>query len=282
MSLRIVTDSASDLSSEQAAELGITLLPLFIHIGEQSYRDNVDLGRSEFYRRLPEIHPAPLTAAPGVGVFRAMYERLAAEGAQEILSIHVASRLSSLIDTARSAAREARNVAVTVFDSGQLSLGMGFAVQAAARAALAKRPLAEVVHVIESCLARTHVFAVLDSFTYLRRSGRVNTVIATMGSLLQIKPIMKMHAGVPTAERVRTQVGAIRRLIELLKELVPLEQAALVHANAHERAEQLLQDVRHLLPGRTAPLVEISPVIGTHIGPGAVGFVCVRKERGSV
>jgi DegV family protein with EDD domain len=284
MTLRIVTDSSADIPAGQASALGISVLPLFIHVGSQSYRDDVDLSRAEFYRRLPEFTPAPKTAAPGPEVLQAMYERLVDEGATEILSMHVSARLSSMLDTAWLAARAVHRVEVTVFDAGQLSLGTGFAVLAAARAAASGRTLAQVIRIMEDQLARTYVFAALDTFTYLRRSGRVNAVIAALGGMLQIKPLMKLHAGIPSAERVRTQAGAVQRLVRLLKEQIPLEQVAIVHSGAPDRAAALLDQVRDLLPEGEVPVVELSPVIGVHTGPGVVGFVCVRKsatERGN-
>jgi DegV family protein with EDD domain len=278
MSLRIVTDSSADIPPEQAAALGISVLPLFINVGSRSYRDGLDLSRADFYRLLPEFNPAPRTAAPGPEVIREMYERLANEGATEILSIHVARRLSSVIDTARLAAKEVRRAAVTVMDSGQLSLGIGFAALTAARAASLGHSLAEVVDLIKDQLERTYAFAALDTFTYLVRSGRVNAVLAALGSPLQIKPLMKLHASNLTAERVRTQAGAVRRLIRLLSEHGQLENVAIVHANAYDRAEVLLQQVCDFLPPGEVPIVEIAPVIGTHLGPGTLGFVCVRKS----
>jgi DegV family protein with EDD domain len=279
MSLRILTDSSSDLPDEMAQAAGVHVLPLFININGTSYRDGLDLSRAEFYQRLPTLNSPATTAAPGIEVFKKHYERLLAEGAGEILSIHVSNRLSSVADMARSAAAEFRRGVVTVLDAGQLSLGTGFAALEAARAAAAGHSLAEVVSLVEDQLARTYTVAALDTFTYLRRSGRVNGLVATLGSLLQIKPLMKMHRGIPNAERARTTSGALNRLNELLTALAPLERGAILHANARHRAETFLRRMRALLPGVEIPLVEISPVIGTHIGPGAVGFVCVAQPK---
>jgi DegV family protein with EDD domain len=135
MSIKIVTDSTCDLPPAVIAELGITVIPLYIHVGEQVFRDGVDLSRAEFYERLPGFHPFPKTAAPGADIFRAAYEKLAAEGATEILSIHISISLSATVDFARAAAAETRAAPVTVWDSQQLSLGMGFLVAEAARLA---------------------------------------------------------------------------------------------------------------------------------------------------
>jgi DegV family protein with EDD domain len=140
------------------------------------------------------------------------------------------------------------------------------------------RSLAEVLHLVERQLACTYTFAVLDTFTYLRRSGRVNALVAALGGLMQIKPIIKMHRGEVSVERARTQSGGLHRVTAIMKSLRPLEQVALVHADARRRAEELLEQVRLFLPYGEVALVDISPVIGAHIGPGALGFVCVTRE----
>ena len=137
----------------------------------------------------------------------------------------------------------------------------------------------EIIALLEDQILRTHVFAGLDTLEFLRRSGRMNRVMAGLGSVLQIKPLLKMYDGNPTGERVRTRRRAIERLMGMLSDLVPLERVALVHTNAPDRAEDLRQRVQHLLPEGEIPSVDITPVIGAHIGPGAVGFACVTARR---
>jgi DegV family protein with EDD domain len=259
-------------------EYGIAVAPLYVNVGSQSYLDGVDLSREEFYERLPDYYPPPTTAAPGPERFRRIYEGLAANGATEILSIHISISLSAVVDAARLGARETQAVPVTVFDSGQLSLGTGFLVVAAAKAAAEGRPMAEIIAFLKGLALRTHVFAALDTLEYLRRSGRMNGTVAGLGNLLQIKPLLKMHDGNPTAERVRTSSGAIKRLINLLSDLAPLEQVAIVHSYAPSKGEHLRQLVQHLLPAGEVPSVNITPVIGAHIGPGAVGFACITAR----
>jgi DegV family protein with EDD domain len=275
MSIKIVTDSTCDLPMTAVAQHDITVVPLYINIGDQSYLDGVELSRQEFYERLPDYEFQPTTATPGTEVFRQAYQRLADEGATHILSIHISVALSALVDMARSGASETDAVPVTVLDSRQLSLGTGFLVLTAARAAAEGRPMPEILAMLEEQIARTHVFAALDTLEFLRRSGRMNSVMAGLGSVLRIKPLLRMYDGNPTAERVRTRKRAVGRLVSLLNDLVPLEQVALVHTHAPDRAEDLRQRVHHLLPAGEVPSVEITPVIGAHIGPGAVGFACV-------
>jgi len=277
MSIRVVTDSTCDLPQEIIRKSGIGVVPLFIHAGGREYQDGVDLSRSEFYEQLPSFQPAATTAVPGPDIFRREYDRLAAEGATEILSIHISEKLSGMVNIAREAAKETNSVAVTVFDSRQLSLGMGFQVLAAAEAAAAGRTMAEILAMLEGQIARTHVFAALDTLEFMRRSGRMNFALATLGTLLQIKPLLKMYDGEPTAERVRTRGGAVKRLIELLLESGPYEKAAILHSAAAERARELLEEIRNLLPAGEIWMEEINPVIGAHIGPGVIGFACISK-----
>jgi DegV family protein with EDD domain len=279
MSIRIVTDSTCDLPDDLIQKHGITVIPMFIHVGSQQYRDGIDMTRQEFYERLPQFKPAPTTAAPGPDVFRQTYERLAAEGATGILSIHVSVKLSATVNIAMQAAKETTAVPVTVFDSRQLSLGTGFEVLTAAQSAAEGRSMQEILSMLEDQIPRTHVFAALDTLEFLRRSGRMNFAISFLGTLLQIKPFMKMYDGNPTAERIRTRNGAVKRLIELLKEMGPLEKVALVHTRAEDRARALLQQVKHLLPDGNIMIEEITPVIGAHVGPGVIGFACVAQNK---
>ncbi len=277
MTIGIVTDSTCDLPEEIAAQHGITIVPLYINFGGESYLDRIDLSREAFYARLPDCDPPPTTAMPGPQMFLEAYERLADEGATEILSVHISRSLSAVVDTAHLAAREA-STPVTVFDSGTLSLGTGFLVWAAAEAAAQGYSMDEIVALMKEQSQRTHVFAALDTLEFLRRSGRLNRVMAALGSWLQMKPLLKMHDGNPTAEKIRTAEAATRRLIALLAEQVPLERVALVHTHALERARDLRHKAQHLLPEGEILSVDITPVFGTHLGPGAVGFACVKAR----
>ena len=279
MTIRIVTDSTCDLPTDAIEELGITVIPMLIHIGSQEYQDGVDLSRTQFYNRLPDLRPAPTTAAPGHGVLRQTYERLAAEDATEILSIHISHKLSAVVDIARRAAQETTTVPVTVFDSCQLSLGTGFQVQSAAQAAKDGRTLNAILDVLSAQIARTHVFAALDTLEYMRRGGRMNGTITALGDLLQVKPILKMYQGDSSAERVRTRARAVKRLKELLAECAPFERVALVHTDAQARAEALLEEVRGTLPAGDTWMQEINPVLGAHIGPGVLGFACISSQK---
>ncbi|MGD2057803.1 MAG: DegV family protein [Anaerolineales bacterium] len=279
MTIRIVTDSTCDLPDELIQKYGITVVPLFINVGEQGYLDGVELTREQFYERLPDWDPPPTTATPSPETFIDVYNRLAQEGASAILSIHISISLSATVDVARVAAERTSSVPVTVLDSRQLSLGTGFLVERAAQAAAAGKSMEEILEILDDQIGRTHVFAALETLEFLRRSGRMNGAIAGIGSLLQIKPLLKMYEGEPTSERVRTSNGASKRLLELLEEKKPFERLALVHTHADEKARALLDQVKAKLPEGKIASVDITPVIGAHIGPGAVGFTVISAKE---
>ena len=278
MTIRIVTDSTCDLPADIIQEHAIEVVPLYINFGDEGYLDGVEIARADFYKGLPNYKDFPTTAVPGIDAFRKAYQRLAHEGASEILSIHISESLSATVDVARSAAQAFKTLPVRVLDSQQLSLGTGFLVEAAAKAAAAGKRMQEIMAQLQDQIQRTHVFAALDTLEFLKRSGRMSGVVAGIGSLLQIKPLLKMYAGEPTSERVRTSNGAFSRILELLRERSPLERVALVHTHCAEKAEALRKAAADLLPEGELLSVDITPVIGAHIGPGAAGFACIEAH----
>ena len=278
MTVRIVTDSTCDLPAAVIAGYGILVVPLYINVGNRGYLDGIDMTRDEFYKNLPIFPSQPTTAVPSSQKFRAMYDALAEKGASAVLSIHISTSLSSIVNVAQIAAQETTSIPVTVFDSRQISLGSGFLVETAAKLAQAGGSIPQIITSLNEQIKRTHVFAALDTLQFLRRSGRMNSVVSTIGELLQIKPLMKMYDGNASAERVRTRNHAMKRLVELLHEYGPYEKVALLHSDAAERAKELLQEVRELLPDGETWFEQINPVLGAHIGPGVVGFACVSKR----
>ena len=279
MSIRIVTDSTCDLPEAVVSKYGITVVPDYINLDGQSYLDGVELSRQEFYQRLPDCESPPTTSAPPPAVFAREYERLAAEGATEVLSVHVPEYWSNLLSVARIAARETDCVRVTVFDSRQLSLGTGFMIIKAAKAVSDGCCMSEVVAILEEMIPRVHVLALLDTLEFLRRSGRVSRLQASMGGLLSIKPLMHVHRGEISMERLRTRRRGVDRLLRCLSDFGPLEGLGLLHTNAHNRVAALRREVHRLLPRVDAQIsLEATPVIGVHIGPGAVGVACVSAQ----
>ena len=278
MNIRIVTDSTCDLPDEVTKQQAITVIPLNINIGNDTFQDGIDLTRTEFYARLPEYSPSPKTAAPGPDVFKKEYERLADEGARSILSIHISETLSATINSARTAAEQFTRIPVIVLDSSQLSLGTGFLVEKAAIMGAAGETMEMIVSTLQKTMKRTYVFASLKTLEYLRRSGRMNFALASFGELLQIKPLLHMHLGKATAHRTRTQKWATERLLSWLNEYAPYEKLAVLHAGAQDEAEALREKVRSFLPNDDVSIIQITPVLGAHLGIGALGFACISKE----
>lgn len=277
MSIRIVTDSTCDLPQETIQKYGIHVVPMYINVGKTGYLDGVDITREQFYQQLPTFPTHPTTAVPSMGRFTAAYQALAEEGATEILSIHISNSLSAVTNVAKSAAGETSSVRVTVIDARQLSMGTGFAVEMAAEMAASGCKKEEILAALEDQIRRTHVFAALDTLEYLKRSGRMNKYLVGFANLLQIKPILTMNDGKIGMERIRTQGRAMNRVVEMLASLGKLERVAIVHTHAHpDRIAGLREKASAWLPAGEILTVDLTPVIGAHIGPGAMGFAAIQ------
>lgn len=274
MTIKIVTDSTCDLPADLIAQHEITVVPVYINVAEKSYQDGVDITRAEFYEKLPDFETQPTTAAPAIGSFTETYERLTAAGAEQIISIHLADNLSNTYNTARLGAQAAASAPVTLLNTGQITLGSGLLVLTAAEAIANGRSAAEVKQLVEERVRRTYVFGMIDTLDALRRSGRVNWAEFGVGTLLQIKPIMQIHAGeISVVARVRTYKRSRRHLLSLVEELSPFERLGVIHVHAPEAAAELREMASDLFPAGHDPLMmEITPAIGTHLGLGAVGF----------
>jgi DegV family protein with EDD domain len=279
MTIAIVTDSTCDLDASVIAGLPITILPLYINIDGRSYLDGVDLSHAEFYTGLPAYRTHPTTSAPSIGTMVDLYRRLLTEGANGIVSIHIADSLSNTGNVARLAAQAMPEVSIAVVDSGQITLGIGHIVLAAGEAAHAGANVDEIVALCADLRRRSYSFAAADTLVFLRRSGRLSRVQASLGSLLSVKPILKMHDGVADVERPRTTSRAMERLISLAAQLGPLARLSVVHGHAPAKAEQILQMARHLFPKGLEPLCsEVTPAIGAHVGPNSVGLCCLTAR----
>ncbi|MCA9975895.1 MAG: DegV family protein [Anaerolineales bacterium] len=277
MTIKIVTDSTCDLPPSVVAAYDITVIPVYINIGANSYRENVDISRQTFYENLYTYSTYPTTAAPAVGTFTEVYEQLTREGATEILSIHLAASLSNTYNAARLGAAAANSAPVTIFDTQQITLGSGLQVMLAAQAAAAGQTMAEIVAMLNERVSRIYVFGLIDTLESLRRSGRVNWASFGIGSLLQIKPVMMIHSSdISVVARVRTRKRSQQHMMELVENLGPFTHIGVLHVHAPEAAAELAQIAAPLFPTTEPPLItEVTPAIGTHLGVGAVGFACL-------
>ncbi|HFC09650.1 MAG TPA: DegV family protein [Chloroflexi bacterium] len=274
--IRIVTDSTADIPPDLAAEYDITVVPAVVVLGSEQYLDGEGLSRAEFYRRLPAMQPLPTTAAPSVGVFAEAY-RAALATADTVVGVFLASTLSSIYQNARLAAQDFGE-RVHVVDSGQLTMGLGFQVLAAARVAREGGSVSDVLEAVQSIQQRVRLVAMLDTLEFLRRSGRVSWAKARLGSLLQLKPFLEVrHGEVISLPAVRTRRKGLARLAGHVEAWGALDYLALLHSGAPEDAEALAAaaDTSGLvLPPMT---VLVTTVIGTHVGPRGVGAVGVLK-----
>jgi DegV family protein with EDD domain len=278
MRLGIVTDSTSDIPKYLIDQHELEVVPSLLILDGKEYADGIGLSREEFYKRLPALQTQPTTAAPSIGDFSAPYERLLTRGCDHILSIHAAGSLTTIINSARQAAHDFPNK-ITIVDSLSLSLGLGFQVLAAAETA--ENGLQAALNAIESTRKRLHVFAALDTMENLKRSGRVPGVVAALGSLLSIKPMIELTNGeVKAIGAVRTTKQGNERMLKLLLERGALERLAILHTGAEPRAREFLNTVMHhasqSVP-RDILMVNVTTVIGTHVGPNGLGFAAIRK-----
>jgi len=273
--VKIVTDSTADIPTELAAELEITIVPCNVHFGLETYRDGLDLSKEAFYTKLKTSSTLPTTSAPAAGLFEATYRKLTSE-TDQILSIHLASALSAIYNSAYLGAEAISDVGITLIDSGQASMGLGWLVIAAARAAQEGRSLAEIVALLEDMMPWVRVFAALDTLEYLQKGGRVGKAVAVLGTLLNIKPLIEIRdSAVLPLERVRTRRKSIQRLIELVAALGPLEELAVLHSNAPQEAQRLAEELSFLHPLERILIAEVGVIIGTHAGPNGLGVACV-------
>lgn len=278
MKLGIVTDSTCDIPGYLIEQYELEVVPSILIIDGKEYADGIGISRQEFYKRLPSFQTQPTTAAPSIGDFSTRYESLLTRGCDHLLSIHAASTLTSILNIARQAASDFLN-RVTCVDSKSLSLGLGFQVLAASESAEMGLPAA--LAAIADTRKRLHVSAALDTMEYLKRSGRVPATVAVLGSLLNIKPLVELTNGeVNAIGAVRTTSQANERMLKFLLEGGALERLAILHTGAEPRAKEflneLMQRASQSVP-RDILMVNVTTVIGTHVGPNGLGFAAVRK-----
>jgi DegV family protein with EDD domain len=273
----IVTDSASDFTPELAASAGITVVPLIVSFGDESFKAGVELSTERFWERmLAPNSPFPTTAAAAPGAFKEAYEAAFAAGAEAIVSVHVAATLSGTMDAARIGAGMVEGREIHLVDSGSASMAIGLLCLLGAELAAVGVSAAEIARVLEKRRADVDLFAALDTLEYLRRGGRISGAQAAIGSLLSIKPIITVIDGrVETADRVRTRGKARERVIELLTER-KVERLAVLYTPPAE-VEEFRDDVVKRMPGGIDPshvyIYPVGPSVGPHLGPGCLGGV---------
>jgi DegV family protein with EDD domain len=272
MAVRIVTDSSCDLTTEEADELGIEIVPLSIRFGSEEFTDRVDLTVDEFYRRLAESTALPETSAPAPGAFEEVFRRAVELGADAVVCIDLSSELSATIQSAQNAARAVEGVIdVRVIDSRSITSGLGSQVLAAARAAREGKTVDEIVALVEDMATRTHVIGALDTLENLKKGGRIGGAQALLGNLLSIKPLVDISTGkVEEAGKARTRKKALQWLADKVLALPAVEHLCVTHGNAPD-VDEFLELISSRFPRETIRIGIIGPVIGTHGGPRIIG-----------
>jgi DegV family protein with EDD domain len=265
----VVTDSTADFAAISPADLHLTVVPLTVNWGKDVLRDGVDIAARELYGRLRHDPTVPHTAAPPLGIFEDLYERLLREH-DTVVSVHLSSRLSATCSVAATAARNVDADRINVIDSTTTSVGLGWLAQRGAELA-GNGATAEVIQQeIADLVPRLRLFLTLDTLEYLRRGGRIGRTQAFLGGLLNVKPILQLRDGeVLPIERVRARASSLRRLSELAGDVRTASAVAIVHGDCPGEAAAL----RASLAGGNdrIPVVETGAILATHTGPGLLG-----------
>jgi len=271
MTVKIVTDSCSDITQNEARKLGITVVPAYVHFGNKVYRDGVDIDSDRFYDKLATSSIHPSTAAPSPGDFARVYERIAEE-TNEIVSIHVTRRHSAMYDAAmmgKNIASE-KGAKIEVIDSKGVTMWQGLVAIAAAQAARAGRSFQQVVDEAHKTINQLRALALLDTLKYAVKGGRIGNTIFAIESKLSIKPLITLVNGeIRPAGMTRSRAKGIDRLREFIIKTAAAD-IAIVHSLAAEDAQSLADFARSFFPDIMLRIDKLGPALGVHGGPGAL------------
>jgi DegV family protein with EDD domain len=278
--VKIVTDSTSDIPADLTRELGISVVPLSVIFGDEVYREGIDISHDLFYEKLIRAKVLPTTSAPSVGDFLSVYEPLLEE-TDEIVSIHISSKLSATCNNAlQAASRLSDRARIEVIDSQSVSLGLTFVAAAAARAAAGGAGIEEIRKLVERMIPRIHIVVVLDTLEYVRRGGRIGRARAFLGAVLRVKPILSIRDGeVHPEERVRTKAHALDRIFQMATSYPRTREVAIGYSTNAQDAEEMSRRLQEALPGVEVQVHRLGPVIGVHGGPGTLGVGLLEGEE---
>ena len=272
----VVTDSSAYIPEEALGGLSIPVIPLWLIWGDERFRDGVDIDPPTFYRRLRESRIFPTTSQPSTGEFVDFFRQVA-DDADAIVGVFVTSKLSGTVANAEAVQAQVPELTIRVVDSLSTSMGLGFAVLAAARAAAAGKSLDEVVAAAEEMRDRVHLLFAVDTLEYLHRGGRIGGAKWLMGTALSIKPLLHFENGtIEPLVQVRTKRKAIARMLEVAEERLGgkrMAEAAVIDVGSPEEGDAVAEQARERFGISTVYRTAVSPAIGTHAGPGTVGIV---------
>jgi DegV family protein with EDD domain len=278
----IVTDSASDMDPARAASMGISIVPLLVSFGNDTYSAGADMSREDFWARVTAPNaPIATTAACSPGTFQIAYQKAFDEGADSIVSVHVADALSGTIKAAQVARQAFADREIHIVDSQSASMGEGMLAELGVEMSNAGATGNEIVTALERRRPDLQVYLALETLEYLKRGGRISGTQAAIGTLLSVKPIIEIKdSRVETTERVRTRGKARERLVELLT-IRPIERLSILHttqADVEGFAEQLIPKIPGGIDRSKVTIDLVGPSVGPHLGPGCVGAVALYVE----
>jgi DegV family protein with EDD domain len=278
MAVKIVTDSGADLPSEIVKSLDITVVPVYIYFGEEGYRDGVDLGPDELYKRLVEGPVHPTTTQPIPVDFEKVYRELCKE-TDEIVSIHLGSKVSGTYNSALQGKELIeKKCTIEVIDSSSLSMALGLITMAAARVAQAGGTLQQVLDETNKAIQQTKLLGLLDTLKYLLAGGRITKARATIGSILNVKPILTLQDGeIVQAGLARSYQKGIDKLYEFVQNSSNIEDIAVVHSTVPDEAESLKQRISTLVKPDKIHMARLGSGLGAHGGPGTL-IVTLRQS----
>ncbi|MFN2582206.1 MAG: DegV family protein [Candidatus Dormibacteria bacterium] len=276
--IHLVTDSTSDFTRADAEALGITVVPLTVRFGEEQYQDGVNLESDAFYAKLPSTSVHPTTSQPTPEQFTAVYRSLLQHDDDRIVSLHISAKLSGTLQSAHIAAQELDD-RVLLVDSETVSAGLQLLVRAAADDVAAGADVHAVCARAEQRRSRVTIYVLLDTLHYLQRGGRIGRAQALLGGMLGVKPVLTMIDGeVAPQARVRSRRQGMQRIVELLKEKLPLRGLAAFHCGAPELLPDLESQLRAAIPNVAIQTGQVGPVVGAYTGPGGVGIACLGAD----
>lgn len=280
MAVKIVTDSLSDITGDMAQELGVTVVPLTVTFGRESFLDRVTMTTDEFYHRLTNDPNWPTTTQPPPGTFTDVYHKLAQE-TDEILVVVVSGKLSGTYQSALNAKDMVEGKCrIEVIDSLTVVMGLGLIVIAAAKAAQAGANLDELVDLVHKLMPRSHAIMYFDTLKYLAKGGRIGKAQGLLGSLLSVKPILTIRDGeVSPVTRVRSKAAGIDYLCNLITGFSNIQEIAVEHATTPEEAERIIERVSSFYPRERIYQSTVSPVIGTYAGPNVLAVTVLEGEK---
>jgi DegV family protein with EDD domain len=275
----IVTDSTVNLPDSYINEYGIQVAPQVVIWDGVTYQDGIDIHTKEFYERLKNSTSSPTTSQVSIVKFKEVFQSQLDQG-NEVLCVTISSRLSGTMNSAIQAKEAFPGAKIELIDSRMASMALGFQVLQAARAAQNGASLSECKSVVERAIQHTGAFFVVETLEYLHRGGRIGNAARFVGTALNLKPILRLQdGGVESAAKVRTYKKAVEKMLNLLdKELTHSRQNRLsvLHAAATTEAEEVLQELKARFSPVELMTTEVSPVIGTHTGPGTIGVAFMR------